>query len=99
MKKYIETNKNTEEIGFRELRNNADSVIRNVGKGKSYVVKRHSKPLFRIVPMDEPVWNTVVDFTELSPEGVGIEEVLESIDQLKAEKPKKYGGQNKKISG
>ncbi len=95
--KYIESNMHTEDIGFRELRENADSVIQGVNKGKSYVVKRHSKALFRIVPMNEPIWNTVIDFTTITPEGVPIEDVLNSIDELKAEQTKR-GRQDKKVS-
>lgn len=96
--KNIETPLKLPSIGFKELRENADAIIAQVEQGQSFVVKRHSKPLFRIVPLDEEVWNTVIDFGEIDPHGVSIDDVLAAMEELKREQPEKYGRQNKKVS-
>jgi antitoxin (DNA-binding transcriptional repressor) of toxin-antitoxin stability system len=95
--KTIDSNKDVTTIGFRELREKSDKIIADVEAGKSFLVKRKSKALFRIVPVEEEVWNTVIDFTEIDPEGVPIGEVISAIEELKREQPEKYGRQNKKI--
>lgn len=96
--KKIESKKKLESIGFRELRENSDTVIDRVTKGQSFVVKRKSKALFRIVPLEEEVWDTVIDFTEVDQKGVAVDEVLRVMDELRIEQPEKYGRQSKKVS-
>ncbi len=97
--KVIESNpKQVREIGFRELRLKADDVIAGVKDGNSYIVKRNSRPLFRIVPLEEEVWDTVIDFTEIDANGVDVDTVLTAMDELRHEKPKRYGRQTKKVS-
>ncbi|MSU73980.1 hypothetical protein EXS56_02455 [Candidatus Kaiserbacteria bacterium] len=61
-------------IGLKELRDNVDTYIAAVKKGKKFTVFRHSKPVFSIVPpgeveydldeLDGSGWKTVVDFTK-----------------------------------
>ncbi|MEK9196226.1 MAG: hypothetical protein AAB914_02545 [Patescibacteria group bacterium] len=89
--KIVESPAKYEEIGFRELRTASDDIIAGVGQGKSYIVKRKSKALFKIVPLEEAVWETVIDFTEISPKGVDADELLVQMDILKHKNPKKYG--------
>ena len=71
MAKYIATDSM---IGLKELRDNVDTYIAAVKKGKSFTVLKHSKPVFSIVPpaeveydleeLDGPGWKTVIDFTK-----------------------------------
>ena len=53
-------------IGLKELRANTDTYIEAVKKGRSFIVVRKSKPIFRIAPPDlwgdEGEWETLVDF-------------------------------------
>lgn len=84
--KIIEADTNTEDLGFRELRENSDRIIAEVAKGKTFLVKRKSKPLFRIVPVQEEVWETVIDFTEVGRWGVKAGDVLRAIDDIKRKK-------------
>src|SRR3989344_7866668 len=53
-------------IGFKELRENADKYISAVEKGRTFTVVRRSKPIFKMMPVDEwgdeGTWETVVDF-------------------------------------
>jgi len=96
--KNIESDPKVQSIGFRELREKSNDIIKRVSKGQSFVVKRRSKALFRIVPLEEEVWNTVVDFSEINPDGAPLDDVLQAIDDLKREDPEKYGRQDKKVS-
>ncbi len=97
--KIIESNpKKLREIGFRELRLKADDVVKAVRAGDSFVVKRNSQPLFRIMPLEEEVWNTVIDFTEIDKNGVSVDEVLSAIEELKQDYPTRYGRPGKKVS-
>lgn len=64
-------------IGLKELRENIDSYIAGVARGKSFIVVRRSKPVFKIAPPDEEeLWETVIDFTRIRKGGVPAEEVL-----------------------
>jgi len=64
-------------VGLRELRENIENYINQVNKGKSFIVLRRSKPVLKISsPDDEESWETVVDFTEFSHNGVSAKEVL-----------------------
>jgi prevent-host-death family protein len=42
-----------EEIGVRELRQNASKYLALVGKGQEFVVTNHGRPAARIVPVEE----------------------------------------------
>ena len=88
MAKYIATESI---IGLKELRDNVDTYIAAVKKGKRFTVFKHSKPVFSIVPaeveydyetMDGPGWKTLIDFTKIRKGGVPAEEVLASLERL-----------------
>lgn len=67
-------------IGLKELRNNLDKYANAVAKGKSFIVAKKSKPIFRISPADEEDgWETVVDFTKAKKRGMPTEEVIERL--------------------
>lgn len=64
-------------IGLKELRENVDRYVSGVRKGKSFLVMRRSKPLFKILPPDEEeMWEPVVDFTTIRKGGVSLKEIL-----------------------
>ena len=74
-------------IGLKELRENVSAYAVEVSKGKSFVVVKQSKPLFKIVPVsDEENWETIIDFTKIKKGGVPIEDIVAVID---------YGRNNK----
>ena len=67
-------------IGLKDLRENMESYATQVEQGKSFVVMKRSKPLFRITPVDtEDKWETVVDFNKIKKGGVSIDEVLKHL--------------------
>ena len=75
-------------IGLKELRENTERYISHVKKGRSFLVVRRSKPIFRVSPVDEwgdeGVWETVVDFTKINKRGVPIDDVIASLKRLHA---------------
>ncbi|HEC32963.1 MAG TPA: type II toxin-antitoxin system prevent-host-death family antitoxin [Candidatus Kaiserbacteria bacterium] len=77
-------------IGLRELRENTEKYVSQVGKGKTFTVVRRSKPIFNITPVDEwgdeGIWETVVDFTKINPNGVPAKDVLKVLKEIKKER-------------
>ena len=71
-------------IGLKELRENADTFISQVEKGRSFMVVRRSRPIFKIVPPDETVtaWEAVIDFTEFYKNGIPVGKLLKKLRSL-----------------
>ena len=64
-------------IGIRELREHTKKYSDKIQKGESFTVVKHTKPLFKIVPVErEEAWEEVVDFTKIRKGGVDIHDVL-----------------------
>lgn len=61
-------------IGLKKLRENTDMYIAEVQKGKSFIVVRRSKPIFKLSPPDELMdqWERVIDFTAIKKGGVNL---------------------------
>ncbi|MBI2055157.1 MAG: type II toxin-antitoxin system prevent-host-death family antitoxin [Candidatus Sungbacteria bacterium] len=77
-------------IGLKQLRENVEKYVSEVNKGKSFMVVKKSRPVFRIVPPDEDdsVWETVIDFTEFYKEGIPARELLKRLRTLNAKSRK-----------
>ncbi len=82
-------------IGLKELREDVAKFARQVSRGRSFIVVKRSKPLFRIIPLEvDPVedakgYKTLIDFTKIRKGGVPFEEVLAAL--------KRIDGQNRNI--
>lgn len=65
-------------VGVRELRENLQIYVNEIKRGKSFIVLRKSKPLFKISPYDDEgdLWEEVIDFTKIKKGGVRAEEIL-----------------------
>ena len=76
-------------IGLKDLRENMSAYIKHAEAGKSFTVVRRSRPIFRLVPIDEwgeeGAWETVVDFRKINPRGVPIDDVIASLERLNAQ--------------
>lgn len=76
-------------IGLKELRENMSTYIKHTEAGKSFTVVRRSRPIFRLVPVDEwgdeGTWETVLDFRKINPRGVPIDDVIASLERLNAQ--------------
>ncbi len=68
-------------IGLKELRENAGDYIAQIQKGKTFIVIRRSKPVFKISPPDEcsDFWEPVIDFTKIKKGGVSLKTLLSRI--------------------
>lgn len=66
-------------IGLKELRNNADVVIKHVKHGHSFIVFRRSKPVFEVSPVGDDFWEEVIDFTKIKKGGVNIKDILKRL--------------------
>ena len=65
-------------VGLKELRENMGKYASLIKKGRSFIVVKKSKPLFKISSIDEDdgLWETVIDFTKLRKGGIPAEELL-----------------------
>ena len=71
-------------VGLKELRENADTYISQIERGKTFIVVRRSKPVFKIAPPDESdeLWEPVIDFTEFYKEGIPASQLLKKLRSL-----------------
>ena len=65
-------------VGLKDLRENIDTYIKAVARGRSFVVVRKSRPVFKISSWEEAneLWETAVDFTKVKKSGVSLGQLL-----------------------
>lgn len=66
-------------VGLKELRQNVERYAKEVEKGKSFIIIRRTKPLFKITPLEDEGWEEVIDFSKIKRGGVAVEELLARI--------------------
>ena len=67
-------------IGLKDLRENTKTYIKEARRGRSFLVVRRSRPVFRITPPEEAEnWEQVIDFTGIKKGGVSIKNLLERL--------------------
>lgn len=70
-------------VSLKDLRVKLTDYTKRVSeKGDSFIVLRKSKPVFKIVPIEEDSWETVIDFTEIDPHGVPVQKVKRALTEL-----------------
>jgi len=63
-------------VSLKELRTKLSDYTKRVSEhGDSFIILKKSKHVFKIVPIEEDSWETVVDFTEIDKTGVSFENV------------------------
>ncbi len=73
-------------IGLKELRENVETYVNQVRKGKSFIVMRRSKPILKISsPNEEELWETVIDFTKIKKDGISAKDILKELRELNAQ--------------
>jgi antitoxin (DNA-binding transcriptional repressor) of toxin-antitoxin stability system len=79
----ITATKNKGIVGLKELRENTEQYIAQIEKGASFTVVRRSRPVFTIGPVgdDESAWETIIDFTEIDPNGIPAKELLKRMKE------------------
>lgn len=64
-------------IGLKDLRLNMNKYAAAVTAGRTFIVLKQNKPLFKISPVkDEEQWETVIDFTKIRKGGIDVDELL-----------------------
>jgi len=63
-------------VTLKELRSHVGAYADRVQKGESFIVMKRSAPIFKISPVDEGQWETVVDFTKIRRGGIEVGELL-----------------------
>jgi antitoxin (DNA-binding transcriptional repressor) of toxin-antitoxin stability system len=65
-------------VGLKDLRENINTYIDAIEKGRSFLVVRKSKPVFKISSPqeDDSLWETLIDFTKIKRGGVEINQLL-----------------------
>jgi len=64
-------------IGLKDLRQKMPEYAKKVKAGKSFIVVKRSKPLFKISPIEEnEIWEPVIDFTKIKKGGIDIDDLL-----------------------
>ena len=73
-------------IGLKKLREDINYYASAVKRGKSFIVVRKSKPLFKVTPLEEgeDQWEEVVDFTTINKNGVSAKKILQTLRALNA---------------
>ena len=66
-------------INLKNLREHMQDYARRVQKGDTFIVFKKSKPLFKISPIEDGLWEEVIDFTEISKSGVDIKKLIERL--------------------
>lgn len=63
-------------VNLRDLRENVATYAMRVQQGESFVIIKRSKPLFKISPIEDDLWEAIIDFTKIQRGGVDINELL-----------------------
>ena len=76
-------------IGIKELRQDMEHYAREVKRGRSFIVVKHSRPVFSIVSVlqtleDEKQWQTVLNFHEIRKGGVSFDDLGTALKELKS---------------
>ena len=53
-----------------------EQYAKKVAAGKTFIIFKQSKPLFKIAPLEDERWEETADFTKIKKGGVNIDEVL-----------------------
>lgn len=69
-------------VNLKDLRENVSAYADRVAKGDSFIVMRRSKPLFKISPVADQGWETIIDFTQFKKDGISASELLTRMQSL-----------------
>ena len=70
-------------VSLKDLRIKLTDYTKRVSEyGDSFIVLKKSKPVFKIVPIEEDSWETVVDFTKIDANGVSFHDIKKAAAEL-----------------
>jgi antitoxin (DNA-binding transcriptional repressor) of toxin-antitoxin stability system len=72
-------------IALKDLRLNMEKYVAEVKTGKSFIVLKQSKPIFKLSPVNEKNsdednrWDEIINFTKIKKGGVDIDSLLAAL--------------------
>ncbi len=63
-------------ITLKNLREKMVEYSEKVNQGESFIVFKRSKPIFKISPVEDDLWEEIIDFTKIKKGGVSIESLI-----------------------
>ncbi len=69
-------------ISVKQLRQDLGRYEALVSKGRSFMVMKRSRPIFRIGPIEDENWETVIDFTKFKKGGISAKELLATLIRI-----------------
>lgn len=66
-------------IALKDLRLNMDKYATAVKTGKSFIVLKQSKPIFKLSPVNESDWEEVINFAKIKKGGVDLDALLAAL--------------------
>ena len=80
-------------IGLKELRENTERYISAIHKGRSFTVVRRSRPIFKVMPVDEwgdeGQWESVLNLTKGKYKKMTAGELLQRFREIDARQARK----------
>ena len=69
-------------VSLKEFRQDVAKYAKRVDRGEELIVTKRSKPLFRLSPVDDAGWETVIDFTKFRKDGIEDKDLLRILRSL-----------------
>lgn len=69
-------------VKLKDLRENLPTYESRIARGASFLIVKRSKPVFRITPVNDEGWETVIDFTRFKQKGIQAKDLLERLKRL-----------------
>lgn len=70
-------------VGIKEFQQHASRFSKRVQQGETIIVFSRSKPVMKVVPVDDDgEWETVIDFTEFRKGGIPLSELKQKLEEL-----------------
>ena len=69
-------------VSLKEFRQDVAKYAKRVDRGEELIVTNRSKPLFRLSPVDDAGWETVIDFTKFRKDGIEAKDLLRILRSL-----------------
>lgn len=69
-------------VTLKDFRQDVAKYADRVAKGESLIITKRSRPLFRLEPVEEGDWETVIDFTKFRRGGISASELLTMLQSI-----------------
>ncbi len=72
-------------LKLKDFRLDSETYIRRLDKGESFTVIKRSKPIFKMVPIDDDedgMWESIADFTKINPNGIPVMDFIKALRKL-----------------